>query len=75
MLLKLIELAEEMYATSQKKTLESIDGGLIARFLMEEYAIRLGNLTEEIGHTLHLQLDAIKDRDAHIKALEHELSQ
>jgi hypothetical protein len=43
--------------------------------IFEEFAIRLGNLTEEVGHTLHLQLDAIKDRDAHIKALEHELSQ
>ena len=75
MLLRLIELAEEMYATSKKKSLDSIDGGLICGILMEEYAIRLGNLTEEVGHTLHLQLDAIKDRDAHIKALEHELSQ
>jgi hypothetical protein len=71
MLLRLIELAEEMYAVSQNPPLSSDACGLI----FEEFAIRLGNLTEEVGHTLHLQQDAIKDRDAHIKELEHELSQ
>lgn len=71
MLLRLIELAEEMYEVSKNLPLSSNSCGL----MFEEYAIRLGNLTEEIGHTLHLQQDAIKDRDAHIKALEHELSQ
>ena len=71
MLLRLIELAEEMYAVSQNPPLSSDSCGL----MLEQFAIRLGNLTEEVGHTLHLQLDAIKDKDAHIKALEHELSQ
>jgi hypothetical protein len=60
-----------MYAVSQNPPLSSDACGLI----FEEFAIRLGNLTEEVGHTLHLQQDAIKDRDAHIKELEHELSQ
>lgn len=70
MILRLIELAEEMYAVGQNPPLSSDSCGL----MFEEFAIRLGNLTEEVGHTLHLQKDAIKDRDEHIKVLEHELS-
>ena len=71
MLVRLIELAEEMYAVGHNPPLASDSCGL----MFEEFAIRLGNLIEEVGHTLHLQKDAIKDRDERIKVLEHELSQ
>lgn len=71
MITRLIELAEEMYNLGQNPfTDPSANGAAI-----EDYAIRLGHLIQAVGNTLHLQYDAIKDRDEQIKALHHELSQ
>jgi hypothetical protein len=69
MITSLIELAEEMYATSKKKSLDSIDGGLISGILMEEYAIRLGHLIEEVGKVLYLQQEAIRIKEMKIREL------
>ena len=69
MITSLIELAEEIYAASQKKSLDSIDGGLVASFLMEEYAIRLGHLIEEVGKVLYFQQEAIRIKDLKIQEL------
>jgi hypothetical protein len=71
MLIRLIELAEEMYNLGQNPFLDSSANGAA----IEDYAIQLGHLIQEVGKILELQKDAIKDRDEQIKALQHELSQ
>lgn len=69
MITSLIELAEEMYAASQKKSLNSIDGGFISSILMEDFAIRLGHLIEEVGKELYFQQEAIRIKDLKIQEL------
>lgn len=62
MITSLIELAEEMY---EMRINPPEDVG----YAMEEFAIRLGHLIEEVGKVLYFQQEAIRIKDLKIQEL------
>lgn len=62
MITSLIELAEEMYAMRQNPP-DDVGAAL------EDFAIRLGHLIQEVGGVLYMNQEAIRVKDLKIRQL------